>query len=369
MTRTQAFFFTLGILMILYGVAGKSWLTGSEGGPDGTGRAEDPAGPGSSSEPGFVALPTPRRTPGTSPRKPTERPTSNGSPSRPSTVPADTTIALQLILKDADTGQPCAGALAELWRSPKGTGPAYRPARRLSSPGGSPADRDGRVTLSAPLGVGVEVLARTQDGGPRKRVVIGVLESAPSEPTEIRLQRAPSPLRVNVTDSAQRPIPGVSIRIVSEGARPRAEYSASGVLGSRTGGNGESTLSGKARAAKWLLLDAPGYSPMAISLAALAPTENIEASLPGDTALELDIVDDAGNALVKAVVEVEFSLAGFLAARTAATDERGHVTIGHLPADTPLRPVVTPKGGLPQTVEVLESPPGEVLRATLHVIQ
>lgn len=363
MTRIQAFFLTVGIVMILYGVAGKSWLTGKEGGPDGTGLAQEQPDRGGSQEPGFAELPRSRRTNGADPRE-TEAPFA-GKTGRAS----GRILAVTLLLKDAETERPCAGALVELWRTASGTGPGFRTGRKLSGPNGIPADSGGRVTLSIQRGESVEIIARTKDDGPRERHVLGALDVAPPEPIEIRLRRPATPLEVRVTDSAGRPIPGVSIRIVSKEARPGADYPRKGTLGSRTDGNGKSVLSGKVRDARWLLLDAPDYSPQAVSLAGLQADARIDAALPEEATLELDVVDNAGNALAGAVVEVGFSLAGFTTSRTAMTDKRGHVTMDRLPADTPLRPVVTPKEGLRQAAPALDSAPGEVLRATLHVVQ
>lgn len=352
--------------MILYGLAGKSWLTGKRGGPDGLGLAQDQQDPSGPQDLTLAELPGSRRTTGGEPAMGAARPKGPGA-AEPFEARGGY-VDVMLRLTDASSGRPCPGALVELWRTPSGTGPSFRTGRKLSGSRPVPADDNGLLTLSVPRGDGVEIIARTKDDGPRKRHVLGALDDAPPEPIEIRLKRPALPLEIRVTDSASRPIPGASIRIVSMDARPGAESPRQGTLSSRTDGDGRSVLDGKVRKERWILLDAPGYSPQAVSLEGLQPNARIDAALPEETTLELEVVDQAGRALVDAVVELEFSLAGFVTRRTDKTDDGGRVTMGRLPADTPLRPVVTPKDSQPQTVEVLESGPGEILRATLHVV-
>lgn len=287
-----------------------------------------------------------------------------GEPSRPADSSA---VPLRLRFVSKATGEPASGARVGLWRSAIGQGPAYRPAKRVTSD--KAADDEGRARFEAPLGIPLEVVAKTADGGKIERVVLGALERAPKETLVVELEPPPRPLKIVVRDDQGAPVPGASIWLVraSGGRPPAAEFPTGGTLVARTDGRGNGTLEGEVREAAWILVDAAGFGPRAVPKKEFRALEELALTVVPDADVEVELRGLKSKPIDGAKLELEFSLSGYRAMRTKSLNPRGKCTLTGIPAGVRLRPVLLVDGALAGRFATFEVEPGETRELVLEI--
>lgn len=338
MSRMHALVTALGVLLVLWGLLAKGWPFEIAEGP-GAERAavlanEPPADEGFDGALG---------------RTDASRETSRGGAESDGGSASPIEVAFRVV--HLEDGTPAPEALVELWRVATGQGVTYRPSRRLVMASELALGRDGHGVLEVPPDVGVELVARAVQRGEPTVIPLGVLRRSP-DPLVVIVERPPEPVDLVVVDAGGAAVPGANCALGVAGER--AAFPGRVLI--RTDGKGRATLPGAARKVGHLLVDAPGYGPAAVRSETLADVTGAHRIELAPAAILEVTVPDAGDGLH---VEVDFTLEGFPARRTALVDRRGRAVVRGLPPRIPLVARVVTASGYVGDVPAFELAPEE----------
>ncbi|WP_145204457.1 carboxypeptidase-like regulatory domain-containing protein [Planctomycetes bacterium Poly30] len=345
----------LGLSLIVFGLL----RTASEGAIPATESSGDSVRAGDSSGRDFGPAAPDARIPPMASR-------GSATDSEPLPDEADETFLQAKILYVADR-KPAAEARVGLWRAQSGAGPSYRPARRLTE---LSTDADGLVRFIVPPGVPLELLARSEDQGPPARLEVGILARGETRAVQLSLERPPAPLGFRVFDAASgEPITGAAIRSVTfdQSHLGLEDFPGTTRLIQRTDGSGEVELPGEARDTRWLLVDAAGYSPVALDATALEGRTTAEVGLMTAASLTVEVVDASGAVLRDIEVTLQADLGGYRTTFTAITNRLGETTFRQLPVHTPLVPSAGAVEEIPGLFDAITLTPGETRTLRLEL--
>jgi len=130
-------------------------------------------------------------------------------------------------------------------------------------------------------------------------------------------------------------------------------------LAARTGPEGRATLEGSVRKTRWLLIDAAGYSPLAVRPHAFEGMPEAEVRLSRSARLDLTVLLADGQPAPDVTVRLVATMGEFKTTFTGATSPRGEVTFRRLPVNVPLVPGADVEGEDTQLFDAITLHPGE----------
>lgn len=283
--------------------------------------------------------------------------TDSGGSLPPSAPQAET--YLEATLTFASDGAAAEQARVGLWRAESGEGVSFRPARRLTE---LSTDAQGRVRFIAPPATPLELYARSADRGPTAHLKVGSLSAGETRAVRLNLERPPAPLEFHIVDSVSGdPVSGAAIRSVAfdQSQLGLEDFPGTTKLIQRTDGEGNVALPGQSRNARWLLVDAAGYSPTAIDPLTLEGRATAEVVLSAAAFLVIETVDATDQALGDVVITLQTSLGGYATTFTALSSRRGEATFRRLPSNIPLVPSAAAGNAVPSLFDAVTLEPGE----------
>ncbi|MEM6672516.1 MAG: hypothetical protein AAF726_06705 [Planctomycetota bacterium] len=274
-----------------------------------------------------------------------------------------TTVVVRLAHRS--DGTPAAGAQVGLWRRAYGEGVARRRARRIGED--VVADENGIARFLGRANEPLEVVARARGRGPVLREPLGLLQPGEHRELDLVVERPPAPLRIVVRSAAGEVVSGASIRGVAD---PRPGEAGEPLR--RTNGQGRADLDGTVRAYRWIVVEAAGHGPAALSAGEIARrarpvgTEDrmewITVSLDPEATVVARLAPDGGQPPSRFTLEGRFTLDGYSAGAVARSTYRGVATLSGLPANAVVElTVVDDRSGEPVARGVVELEPGEQL--------
>ncbi|MEM9378673.1 MAG: hypothetical protein AAGB93_01905 [Planctomycetota bacterium] len=259
-----------------------------------------------------------------------------GGPTSASTEPP----TVEVVAYHAGDGTPAASASIGLWRRASGEGVTYRTARRIADD--RTADLEGRARFEARPDWPLEVVARAAGNGPMLRVPVEALAPGSHREIVVRVERPPAPLRVIVRSGDGVPLAGASVRTLTEHLPARGAFPGRSRLVRRTDGNGFADLEGADREVPWVLVEAAGFGPVALSAASLSATarsvdgpggrDEVDLTLQSAAGFDVSVTGLDGAQVRDVEVRVEFDLDGLPLEAVSTTGRRGSARIDGLPA-------------------------------------
>ncbi len=201
-------------------------------------------------------------------------------------------------------------------------------------------------------GVSLELVAEAHGAGPTLRTPLEVLRPGESKTIEIRVERPPAPMRFALRSSAGAPLVGASIWGVKDPRPAPSPFPGErSDLLRRTNREGIADLTRTARTYSWILVDAAGFVPFAVSAKTLRRSlrpledpdrrEQFDVTLTRAGTLVVSVTTADGAGARQAEVRVMFSLDGLPVTTVHWTDRRGEAVVRDVPANLPLAIEVT----------------------------